>query len=130
MQTSIKSFVSLCAIYFLASGLALAEPADVSITEDGCALLNENEVPVGGGDSVSISANNDNGNITLTCSKDLPPTTSGRSVIFNYDNTTDPDDVTLGRTCRVSKNPEIRTEDWHQVISAMGKAKLTCHYKK
>lgn len=118
MKTSIKFFVALCATYFLASGLALAEPADVFIDEGGCGLLNEDNVPVDNGDLVSISANSANGNATITCSIDLPRTTTGRSVVFNYDNT--------DRLCRMTGGN--RTEDWHQVISASGKAKLTCHY--
>lgn len=128
MKTSTKSFVSLCAMYFLASGLAFAE-AEVSV--DGkCGVLDENEMPVPGTDALSVSANNVNGNITITCTQDLDlDSRLGRSIIYSYDNTTDPVDSTKGRTCKVSTNPLIRTEDWHQVISASGKVKLTCHYK-
>jgi len=125
---SIKTLVSLCTIYFLASGLAMAEPADVFITEDGCGLIREHWTsPVSGddvivGDLHQVSINNDGGNINVTCSQDFEPTSTGRSVIFNYDNTD-------RAKCKVSVDPEIRTEDWHQVISRNGKAKLICHYK-
>jgi len=127
MKTFIKSGISLCTVYFFASGLALAEPADVFITEDGCGLIREfwtypvSEDDVIVGDLHRVSANNNNGNINVTCSQDLEPTSTGRSVILNYDNTG-------GARCKVSVEPEIKTEDWHQVISANGKAKLTCHF--
>jgi hypothetical protein len=40
MKTSIKSFVSLCAIYFFASGLAVADPAVIDL--DGrCTVYEE-----------------------------------------------------------------------------------------
>jgi len=128
MKTSIKSFVSLCAIYFLASGLALAEPAVVFVDEDGCGLLKEDWTwPVDSddviiGDLHQVNVNNDNGNVHVTCSQDIEPTSTGRSVIFNFDNTD-------GLKCRISRIPDVTTEDWHQVISRNGKAKLVCHYK-
>lgn len=115
MRTSIKSLLSLSAVYFFTSGLAVAEPA-VVIDGNNCGLLLE-----GGGFTSGvgnkITTNSTNGNITLTCSQDLPPTDSGRSVIFNFDNTQ--------IKCVVSG---YATDDWHQVISRSGNAKLTCHY--
>ena len=117
MKISIKSFVSLCVIYFLASGLATAEPADVvKIDETGCWMLAE--VGFIQGDLHQVSVNNENGNIKVSCSQDLDPTSTGRSIIYNYDNT--------GIECGAMGHP---TKDWHQVISSDGQAKLTCHYK-
>jgi len=127
MKMSTKSLISLFTIYFLTSGLAVAEPADVFITEDGCGLLSEFwTAPITSDDVVTgdlhrVSVNNDNGNINVACSQDVEPTSTGRSVVFNYDNTN-------GLKCTVNKVPKIQTEDWHQVISRNGKAKLTCHY--
>ena len=121
MKVSIKSFVSLCAIYFLTSGLALAQ---VVIDFDGfCTLYEEVDgeltgVHVVGDDKVKITTSSANGNINLTCSAKVPAPNSGRSVVFNYDNT--------GRYCNVSNT---ETDDWHQVTSANGNAKLTCHLK-
>lgn len=122
MKVSIKSFVTLCAIYFLASGLAFAQ-AEVSV--DGqCRVLNEEGtagVPeLDDADMLSISAHNVNNNITITCSRELPPTISGRTVVHSFDST--------GLVCKV---PGVGvTKDWHQVMTRNGKTKLTCHYKQ
>lgn len=115
MKTSIKSFVSLCSIGLLTSGLAFAEPA-VVIDGNNCALFKE-DGGFTGGVGKKVTTNSSNNNISLTCFQDMEPTLSGRSVIFNFDNT--------GLRCVVSGHP---TDDWHQVISRSGNAKLTCHY--
>jgi len=121
MNKITKSFVSLWAVYFLATGLALAEPADVMIIDGQCVVLNED------GDTVSseftegqavISSSNANGNVTFTCSFKQDRPTAGRSVIFNYDS--------FLTECG---SPWGQTKDWHQVISASGNTKLSCHYK-
>ncbi len=117
MKISIKSFVLLCAIYFLASGLVIADSGDVvKIDGTGCGMFTE--VGFIKGDLHQVSVNNDNGNIKVSCSQDLDPTSTGRSIIYNYDNTL--------IKCGAMGHP---TKDWHQVISSNGKAKLTCHYK-
>ena len=125
MKTSIKSFVSLCAIYFLASGLALAQPAVIELHEGYCQLWVEVDGEIYpdlitvADDKVKISTSSSNGNINLTCSADVPPPISGRSEVFSFSNT--------GELCNVSGNP---TEDWHQIVSASGKARLSCHFKQ
>ena len=124
MKSSIKSFVSLCAILSLSSGLALAQdngPANVIIATDGCTFKLETGTtsdPVTG-DLVAIMANSANGNINFTCTYDGEPTSTGRAVVLNYDNTD-------GGLCGY---PGGTTEDWHQVISAKGKTKLICHVR-
>lgn len=128
MQVSIKFFVSLCAIYFLTTGLTLAEPADITITPDNCALLDEYGDPAVVVDQRTVSSNNANGNLSVTCSYDFEEKLDARrSVIWNFDNT--------GFTCGIpifNDSGAIvsyqRTEDWHEVISASGKAKLSCHF--
>ena len=127
MKSFIKSFAALCAVYFLATGFAVAEPAEVLVDANGCAFLHElytlplsnipSELDVIVSDQHKISVNNENGNVNFTCSQDVEPTTTGRAVVFNFDNT--------GLTCKVGSE---RSEDWHQVISRRGKAKLVCHY--
>lgn len=121
MKKSTSMLVSLCSVYFLASGIALAESADVFIDENGCGVLTEFSFAVG--DLHQVTANNDNGNIKVSCSVDLEERTStGRSVIFNYDNTY--------LECSIgTSSGSVKTTDWHQTISASGKARLTCHYK-
>jgi len=117
MKVSIKLFAPLCAICLLTSGSVLADPAGVTIEDDHCFMLDEFNGFVQG-DLHQVEASSSNGNIKVSCSQDLEPTTTGRSVIFNYDNT--------NIMCGAMGNP---TDDWHQVISRSGKAKLTCHYK-
>lgn len=121
MRTSIKSFVSLCASSFLASGLALADIGHaVSIDGFGCGLRDADGTFVAVEYSL-VSANSANGNITLTCSHDFAyDVPLKRSKIWNFDNTDE-------GVCGVGGGKT--TEDWHQVISARGKAKLSCHYK-
>jgi len=128
MKTSIKSFVSLSAIYFLTSGLAIAEPADVIIGDTSCTLATE----VNGYPSVfvegvrhKVTSNSENGNISVTCSQDLKPTSTGRSVIFNFDF---PEGARCGVRDEVDPTIIYYTEDWHQIISRSGKAKLVCIY--
>ena len=131
MKLSIKSFVSLCAVFFLTSGLAIADlpdtAADFYVLDGICGMLDEwghpaPNVDVEGNaltEGVNISANSANGNVTLICSQDMVRTDPKprRSVIYNYDNTGEKLCGTLGGA----------TADWHQIISASGKAKLTCH---
>jgi hypothetical protein len=116
MKFSIKSSIAICAVCFLTTGVVFADPAEVTIQEDGCDMFSE--FGFVRGDLHQVSVNSANGNIKVTCSQDLEPTSTGRSVIYNYDNT--------GIMCGALGNP---TDDWHQVISRNGQAKLTCHYK-
>lgn len=116
MNISIKSGLAVCAVYLLAMGSVFADPAEVTIEVDGCWMFQE-----GGyvqGDVHQVATSSANGNIKVSCSTDLEPTSTGRSVIYNYDNT--------NALCTALGNP---TDDWHQVISRSGKAKLTCHYR-
>ena len=118
MKTSIRTFVLLCAIYFLASGIALAGPAEVSITENGCELINQEFTAAVSGDLREVSANNQNGNVTISCTHDFgKPNDPRRAIVYNFD--------TTGVICFAGGN---ETEDWHQVINANGQAKLTCSY--
>ena len=116
MNISIKSGLAMCAVCLLAMGSAFAEPAEVTIEVDGCGLLTESGFA--SGDVHQVATSSANGNIKVSCSTDLEPTSTGRSIIYNYDNT--------GMLCTALGNP---TDDWHQVISRSGKAKLTCHYR-
>lgn len=122
MKTSFKSFLSLCAIFSLTSGLAVAQdngPAEVVIAADSCTLRTEFGVQEVG-DLVGIIASSENGNINFTCTYEGEPTTTGRAIVWNFDIT--------GTKCKVPGG--LFTDDWHEVISASGKIKLVCHYKQ
>jgi hypothetical protein len=130
MKLSFKTLVSLCAIYFLTSGLALAEPADVSINEKGCGLFDSidaygNIVYAPAENRHVVSANNENGNISYSCSTDLNRINeSGRSEIYNQERVWELSGQTI--SCNVYG---ATTDDWHQVVSRSGKAKLICHFR-
>jgi hypothetical protein len=117
MNISIKSGLAVCAVYLLAMGSVFADTAEVTIEMDGCLMYDEDLVVVSG-DVHQVATSSENGNIKVSCSTDLEPTSTGRSVIYNFDNT--------GSLCGAMGSP---TDDWHQVISRSGKAKLTCHYR-
>jgi hypothetical protein len=118
MKTSLKSLVSLCAIYFLASGAALAGPAEISISEGGCVLINQELTAVVTGDLREVSSNNQNGNATTSCTHQFEfANDPKRAIVYSFDNT--------GARCDVGG---VLSKDWHQVINANGKAKLTCHH--
>lgn len=124
MKSTFKYITTLLAIYLLSIGSALAEPALV-IGIEGCTLLDGNgniEVAVGSG--ITVSANSSNGNVMHTCSATVTPPDSGRSAIFNVDNTGYPCGLDDGFGGNVAV-----TDDWHQVVSKSGKAKMVCHFK-
>jgi hypothetical protein len=124
MKTSIKSFVSICALYSLTFGLAFAQseprPAEAIIGDGWCSVFDEDGIStIKGGDLAAIVASSVNGNINMTCSFELGvPTSNGRTVVLNYDSTN-----------AVCRSPFGTTEDWHQVITSKGKFKLSCHFK-
>ena len=128
MKSPVKLLVSLCTIGFIVSGPALAEPATVSINADSCVLITD----LSAGDGLDtesgdrrqvISANNENGNVNYSCSADLDPTVSGRSEVYNQERVFELTGITI--QCKVYG---VVTDDWHQVISRSGKAKLSCHF--
>jgi hypothetical protein len=132
MNSPVKLLVSLCTIGFIVSGPALAESATVSISisEDNCILISDlsasdGELVTERGDRRRvISANNENGNANYSCSADLDPTESGRSEVYNQERVFE----LTGIVIRCDLPGYDSTDDWHQVISRSGKAKLSCHF--
>ena len=116
--------ITLLTIYLLSVGSAFAEPAMV-IGIDKCTLLDGNGfVAFEAGSGVTVSAQSSNNNSMHTCSANVIPPDSGRSAIFNIENTGFP----CGLDDGFGGNLAV-TNDWHQVVSARGKAKLVCHFK-
>jgi len=117
---SFKTLLSVCAIYILTSGLVLAqtETAPAFVNPDGtCGLFDENQEIVVGS-SLSISANSANGNVTLICTYIFEQVDLTRTKIWDFENT--------GVKCGTIGGS---TDDWHEIISPSGVAKLTCHFK-
>ncbi len=124
MKSKYKFVFTLLAVYLLSLGSALADSALVIGIED-CTLLDGNGgIEVAAGSGVTVSANSSNGNVMHTCSADVTPPDSGRSAIFNIDNT----GLWCGLDDGSGGNAAI-TEDWHQVVSRSGKAKMVCHFR-
>jgi len=125
---STKLLLSFFAVCILTSGMVLAQTAPAQIYIDasgGCGMLNENGDGGYFGDSVEISANSVNGNITLICTvKREPDVELTRSKIWDYENTD-------GLLCYSTESTgRIPTDDWHEIITPSGNAKLTCHFRQ
>jgi hypothetical protein len=125
MKSTFKNIFVLLAIYLLSIGSASAEAALVIGIED-CVLLDGNGdiAWLDTGSGITVSANSSNGNIMHTCSADVTPPATGRTAIFNFDNT----GLRCGIDDGIGGNLAI-TDDWHQVVNSDGKAKVVCHFK-
>jgi len=106
----------------------MAESALVIGIEDCIVLDGNGEIAyMYPGSGITVSANSSNGNVMHTCSADVTPPASGRTAIFNIDNT--------GFKCGIDDGSGIPgqnlavTDDWHQVVNKNGKAKVVCHFK-
>jgi hypothetical protein len=127
MKSTFKYLFTLLAIYLLSVGSVLADPALV-IRIDGCGLFDGDGNPVIlAGTGVTVSAQNANGNVTHTCSAEyVPPPSSGRTAVYNADSP-----ETFGLECGLDDglgNNLAVTDDWHEVITKQGKAKLVCQF--
>ena len=62
-----------------------------------------------------------------TCTMDdVTPPATGRTAVFNIDS-----DATYDRLCGLDDGlggDLAVTEDWHEVVTKQGKAKLVCHF--
>ena len=127
MKSTFKYIFALLAIYLLSVGSVLAGPALV-ISIDGCGLYDGNGYLVQEvGSGVTVSAENQNGNVTHTCTAEyVTPSDSGRTAVFNTDSY-----ETFGKLCGLDDefggNIAV-TDDWHEVVTRQGKAKLVCHF--
>jgi hypothetical protein len=126
MKSKFKSILTLLPIYMLSVGSVFAESGDVVIGIEDCSLFDGNGfIQRNVGTGITVSAQSANNNTIHTCSADVTPPDSGHSAIFNIDNAT-----VNGFPARCGlKGTAFVTDDWHQVVSANGKAKLVCHFK-
>ena len=133
MKSINKTIFASLAVFSLSIGSAIAEPAEVKpevvIGIEGCTLLGGNgEVEELVGSGITVSAQSSNGNVMHTCSGDVTPPDTGRSAIWNYDNTEILQPGYGGVLCGID-GTDIITDDWHQVVSRSGKAKMICNFK-
>jgi hypothetical protein len=101
-------------------GLASAAQADpgngaVVIKDGVCGLFDGNGAVVLSDSSHSVVTPSDNG--MIKCQADVTPAAAGGTVKYNFANT--------GVLCG---GPLGVTEDWQEVVSASGKATLTCKF--
>jgi len=119
--------VSSCFAFLALAGFALvqaeqgvaadAEPA-VVISDFGCGLLDGNGAAVFTNDSHGVITNSNNDNTMVRCQADVTPSADGRAVRWNFENT--------GGMCLTQSG---LTDQWTNVVSASGRATLTCHYR-
>jgi hypothetical protein len=97
-----------------ASERAQADQA-VVVREGWCGLL-DGDGGIASGEGVFLMSNA-GGVSTLRCSLDDVPNSTGRAVHWNYENT--------GMSCMTT---EGTTTDWHETVSAAGRATLVCRH--
>jgi hypothetical protein len=85
--------------------------------------LDGNGAIVTGNHFRAVATQSNNGNVTVRCEGDVTPASGGGAATFDFGST--------GISCVFSTAPTgLRvTQDWHETVSASGKAKLTCHDK-
>jgi len=116
--------LAVFAFMFLFSSAVSAEPA-LLIGIDGCVLLDGNGNAVVG-TGVTIDSRSANDALTHICSTDVAPPASGHAAIFNVDSW-----APYRVLCGIDDGEGgdlAQTEDWHEVVSASGKAKLVCQF--
>ena len=135
MKYTLRYIFTLLAIYFLSLGSVLAQEEGPVIGLDKCSLINGyGGVDLLVGSGIEVSASSANGNYLHTCSGDVQvPSDQRRTKIWTVENTTEfkcdnPYDEIDGCLCYIDGTLD-GTDDWHQVVTPSGKAKLVCHFK-
>jgi hypothetical protein len=120
--------LALVSVLFFSSSTAFADAA-IIIDFDGCTLLDGDGgvVAVTTAEGVSINTQSSRSNANYICTAEVAPPSNGHAAVFNIDNT--------GYGCGVVTNIDengvretVNTNDWHEVVSANGKAKIVCNY--
>lgn len=94
----------------------------VIIKDTACGLFDGDGGFVYTEDTMILGAHSANGNSKLTCKAKDVPNSTGRAVVFNFENT--------GALCGIfSPHGFLTTDDWQETVSASGVATLQCHYK-
>lgn len=109
----LTSIVTACAALAFQAP-AFAAPA-IIITEFGCGLLDGNGDFAFTTDTKSVTTTGGDGTIMLKCQADVANDT-GKAVNYDFEGTSLSCGTSLGGT-----------DQWHQTVSASGKATLTCH---
>ncbi len=113
--------IILATVLALASASAFAEPALV-IRDEGCGMLNGNGQVVFTTETHRVVTNSANGNAVFRCNATVAPASSGRAAHFDFNST--------GLLCAIGTASGIElTDDWNNVVSASGEARLTCRYR-
>lgn len=113
MKNQLLSILTVLAL----APLANAAESAIHISDFGCGMIDGN----GNYFVTTLSAVviTPSGNANLKCQKKVAvPNSTGRAVVWNYDNT--------GMMCATNAG---LTKDWQETVSASGMATLTCHSK-
>ena len=134
MNFVFRHFCVLIAIYFLSLGTVVAQEQGALIIDlEVCNLLNDVGSVERVGSGVEVSASLSSGNVLHTCSGDVTVSPDmKRSKIWTIENTArlrcdNPYDDLEGCLCYIA-GTFTGTDDWHQVVTPSGKAKLVCHF--
>ena len=121
-------FLAIFAVTFLSSSTVWADSDNSAllIGIDGCVLLDGNTIPqAASGSGVTLETQSHNGNAIHICTTTVEPPASGHAAVYNYDS--------IGVLCGLDDPNAVNgniaiTEDWHEVVSASGQAKLVCNF--
>ena len=124
MSTSSMILFASLALALPAKSWADSERAAVVISGGGCTVMDADGNDVAATEVHKVITNNKNGNTTLRCqAKDIPNAT-GKAVTWDFNSTG-------GKKCGVDVNGNfVMTSDWHQTLSADGRATIVCHIGK
>jgi len=112
---------TISAVLALWGGAASADPA-VVIRGDGCGLFDGNGDFAFTTDTQIVATQSQDGNAHLRCQADVPPSSSGGAAKFDFEST--------GSFCGILTPFDFEvTDQWHETVSASGKATLICHVK-
>ncbi len=119
----IKSSLLVLALTAAFAGNALAETsAAVVIRDGGCGLYDGNGIMVFTTNTQTVATNSANANATLICKADVNPPANGKAAKYSPEN--------AAEVCVIGSTAGwFVTNDYHETVSAKGKATLVCHYK-
>ena len=105
----------LVLVAIFAASAAFANNGAVHMDNFGCGVLDGNGNGYYTTDSKVVITHSRNGNTVLKCFAKNVPNSTGRAVKWNHANT--------GYSCGTQSGS---TTDWHETVSARGRAVLTC----
>ena len=107
-------WLSVSLLVLLAGGMHADNPAVVINDSSSCGMLDGNENLVSTDNTHTVTKSD--GNSSVNCQANVTPSTTGKAVHWDNDNTS-----------MLCKTPGGYTNDWKETVSADGQASLSCH---